>query len=431
MKVIKADVLGFCMGVKRVVDKALEVPTDNCSVYTYGHLIHNRSIEELLNDKGIRLLDKNSLPNCGSVIIRAHGIRPDEREKLEKAGLNVIDATCPKVLGSQKIVARAGERGENVILVGDKDHGEIVAISGCAKNVILVENRSDAENLPNMESAIVLAQTTIKEEEFNSVCSVLKDKVKNLDIKNTICSATRDRQQALVNLIEDVEAVLVIGGAGKSGMLCLYEAKKLAGPKGKVICLSHTEEGKDRILKCGLADEFAGSAQFNDFQIGFSKYWKSSAPSADIKKADLKVFLDAKAIEPFWGEGFGSKYQLALADSDKVKYYLVKFPSDKPLKCFMGTYYGYVVICFFDGKDILGKQGTYSSVSVNLKDLKKVKELKYQPDLKYYFDASSKGIILDGFGTYKKNKKDDNIGFSQSVNLEGYFFKLSQPGGSK
>ncbi len=261
MKVIKADVLGFCMGVKRAVDKALDAPPDNCPVYTYGHLIHNRSIEKLLNDKGIKLLDKNRLPNCGSVIIRAHGIRPEEREKLEKEGLNVIDATCPKVLGSQKIVARAGERGYNIILVGDKDHGEIVAISGCAKGVILVENRSDAEKLPNMESAIVLAQTTIKEEEFNSLCSVLKNKVKNLDIKNTICSATKDRQQALVKLIKDVEAILVIGGKHSANTQRLYNT--VLKYKKPVWHIETVEDVPEEIFKYSVVGVTAGASTPN------------------------------------------------------------------------------------------------------------------------------------------------------------------------
>ncbi len=180
-------------------------------------------------------------------------------------------------------------------------------------------------------------------------------------------------------------------------------------------------------FSCGLADEFAASANFNDFQIGFEKYWEANMPKSSVEKADLITNLAAKSVDDYQGKAIGYDYFINLAEVNTTKYYLVEIDKENPVKGLMGTYYGYVVVSFFDGQDFLQRPAVFSSVSINVRDFKGIEDIDNEPTLNYYVDVSEKGLVLDGFGFYRKNKKDDYVGYVESVNLEGYAFKLEKP----
>lgn len=221
MEVILADVLGYCFGVRRAVDTAmLTLESDGQSkVFSLGPLIHNQVALDMLSSKGLSVLKENeidSLQEGSRVIIRAHGVPPETLAKVEEKKCKLVNATCPKVLASQKNAAKYAALGYTVILAGDRNHGEVVGIAGYAgKKFILVENcqeASEIDNFPESESAILLSQTTFSKEEFNGIAEILSQKIKNLKVLNTICSATKERQDALQNLCPKVDGILVVGG---------------------------------------------------------------------------------------------------------------------------------------------------------------------------------------------------------------------------
>lgn len=221
MKVILADVLGYCMGVRRAVEIAAD-SLKNCGskkVYSFGPLIHNRIALENLAKKGLSVLkdeEISSVEKGSLVVIRAHGVPPAIMEKLSDSGCQILNATCPKVMASQKNAEKYAKLGYTVILAGDSNHGEVAGISGYAgKKFVLVQNKDEAEKmspLPDDEKAVLLCQTTFSKEEFSQIVEKLSKKIKNLKVLDTICSATKERQDALKRICPDVDGILVVGG---------------------------------------------------------------------------------------------------------------------------------------------------------------------------------------------------------------------------
>lgn len=232
MKIVLADVLGYCMGVNRAVEIAFDSLKNagEKRVYSLGPLIHNRVALENLNEKGLCILNNDELSGIkeGSlVIIRAHGVPPQVIKELSEKGVQVMNATCPKVLASQKNAEKYAKLGYTIILAGDAHHGEVAGISGYAgSNFILVQNVNEAEELkpfPDTRNAILLCQTTFSSEEFSAIKECLSKKIKNLKVLNTICSATQERQDALKRLCPKVDGVLVVGGKNSANTKRLFQ----------------------------------------------------------------------------------------------------------------------------------------------------------------------------------------------------------------
>lgn len=235
IKLIKrAEVLGYCMGVKKAVDAVLNALAENkqngskFKIYTFGPLIHNPATMEYLKKCGVQTIyseefEKEQSYINSKVIIRAHGISPEQEKKIKESGAKIINATCPRVVLSQKKAADFS-KDSFIILAGDKNHGELISISGyaCIKkknNCIIVQNAGEAASISfpekiisGMGKAVLIAQTTIKQSEYEAIAAILKKRILNLTVLNTICPATFERQQALKKLLNEVEAVLVIGG---------------------------------------------------------------------------------------------------------------------------------------------------------------------------------------------------------------------------
>lgn len=236
MKVEKASVLGFCFGVRRAVELAETALKENqgLPVYSLGPLIHNEMALKLLETAGLRIVEEkdiDSIPNDSKVIIRAHGVTPTVVSKLEEKNCNIVDATCPRVKASQKMVERYSHDNDFVILTGDKNHGEVIGISGYAgKNFCLVQNLEEAQALNTTgldnKNIILLSQTTYSPVEFEKIETLCKEKFTNCAVMNTICPATNERQQALLDLCKKVEAVLVIGGKNSANTKRLYQTAK-------------------------------------------------------------------------------------------------------------------------------------------------------------------------------------------------------------
>jgi 4-hydroxy-3-methylbut-2-enyl diphosphate reductase len=230
LRIIRADIMGYCMGVRRAVEAAEQALLDNPvrPVYTYGPLIHNPSALERLSRSGVVIIGTGNTPipedfAGASVVIRAHGIPPAERAELEKRHAHIVDATCPRVLSSQKRARDWFQKGYTVILAGDLDHGEITGIAGYAPGCIVLESRDAAERLEHYpEKAVLISQTTIKQSEYDAIAEVLSRKIPELAVFNTICPATLERQNALEALAGQVDGILVIGGKNSANTQRLY-----------------------------------------------------------------------------------------------------------------------------------------------------------------------------------------------------------------
>ena len=224
MQVIKAESMGFCMGVRRAMQIVHDVidSKPGCPVYTFGPLIHNRLVLEDLEKHGVRVLE-NPEEAEGIVIIRAHGVQPGVKEILEKKCERLVDATCPRVLHSQQKVHEASMKGFHVVLAGDRDHGEVKGIAGYASSVDIVQSAEDASGLTIPDNTLVISQTTFSEKEYDKICSILKKKAECVQILKSICPATEKRQEALSRLLKQVEAVIVIGGKNSANTRRLYK----------------------------------------------------------------------------------------------------------------------------------------------------------------------------------------------------------------
>lgn len=230
MEVIKADVLGYCFGVRRAVDaanEALESKNSSQSVYSLGPLIHNPTVLNTLHSKGLQILNTeniSSIEENALVVIRAHGTSPEILKALEKKGARIVDATCPRVHSSQNLAAKAGEQGIPVIIAGDRNHGEVTGIAAFAgKNVIVIETVEEAQELEEMEEALFLSQTTFSMELFTRMKGILSKKITRLQVVSSICPATRERQEALRNLEGRADGILVIGGKESANTRRLFE----------------------------------------------------------------------------------------------------------------------------------------------------------------------------------------------------------------
>ena len=243
MEIIKADIMGYCMGVRRAVESAEQSIKDfpHKNIYTLGPLIHNQNALDNLEQKGVRVLklqnDKFSfdIDENSVVIVRAHGVAPQIIKLLEKTGCTIINATCPRVLSNQKRAADFAKRQFFVIIAGDKNHGEVTGLEGFVKefcsNCYVIENTKDAEILSNQicqnssinkDNIVLLSQTTISATEYESIGKVLKEKFPSIQILNTICPATTERQEALKKLCAQVDGVVVIGGKSSANTCRLF-----------------------------------------------------------------------------------------------------------------------------------------------------------------------------------------------------------------
>ena len=231
MEVIVAKSAGFCFGVDRAV-KSVYDNIDEKPLYTYGPIIHNLQVVEELEDKGVKVVnDIEELLNLpkGKVIIRSHGIEEKIYNYIRDNGFSIIDATCPYVKKIHRIVNDYSKKGDTIIIIGDPNHPEVIGIKGWSSSkAIIIESIEDAKKLqlPTDEHICIVAQTTLNYLKFQEIIEIFLDKGYHVDIKDTICRATRDRQEEAIQLSGRVDKMLVIGGKHSSNTRKLYQLCK-------------------------------------------------------------------------------------------------------------------------------------------------------------------------------------------------------------
>lgn len=233
MEVITAKTAGFCFGVKRAVEKVYEqVNQGKKEIYTYGPIIHNEEVVSDLEAKGVRVLEsKEELEHLehGTVIIRSHGVGREIYRLIEEKGLELVDATCPYVRKIHRIVREKSEQGIQIIIIGNDTHPEVEGIKGwCVHPAMVVADQEQAERLvlPNEEKICIVSQTTFNYNKFKNLVEIIDKKGYDIDVINTICSATEERQLEAGELADKVDAMIVIGGKSSSNTQKLFEICK-------------------------------------------------------------------------------------------------------------------------------------------------------------------------------------------------------------
>ena len=231
MKIYLAKNSGFCFGVRRAVEMAEACAKESGTVYTYGNIIHNDAVVRELAEKGVHSVENlDSLHTGDTLIIRAHGAPPSVYEESERAGIRLIDATCPYVKRIHKIVQQATQEGNIVLIAGKANHPEVVGIRGWAgENAYVLEAEADVVTLPEIGKAVLVAQTTLPEETFYAIERAIVTRfgeVLKLQIRNTICDTTRDRQREAEEISRRSSRILVLGSKSSANTQKLVEICK-------------------------------------------------------------------------------------------------------------------------------------------------------------------------------------------------------------
>jgi (E)-4-hydroxy-3-methyl-but-2-enyl pyrophosphate reductase len=219
MQVLLADEYGFCFGVERAVEMVEEALEEGDTVRALGPLIHNDQEMSRLATQGVRTISEPVQIKRGeTAVIRAHGVTPQVEAELREKASKVVDATCPFVTKVQKLASRAAAQNRHVIVVGNPEHPEMIGVFGYApEHSFVVNNAEEVAALPRLRNPLVVSQTTIKLQNFLDVAEAVKGKTDDeVQVVNTICSATRDRQDAARALAGEVDAFYVIGGRHSS-----------------------------------------------------------------------------------------------------------------------------------------------------------------------------------------------------------------------
>lgn len=269
MKITLSQFAGFCDGVKRAFETVSRLATEDPEVDTFeyqgkkmkkpvfvlGSLVHNQDVVSRIEEKSIKKISLEKFENSeageiGTVIITAHGIGPRVYEIVERKGIDLIDTTCPKVIKVQRLAQSFAKKGYNIILVGDKDHKEVKSIfewGGGRALVISSEQELQAVNFDPSQRIIILSQTTQSQDFLKLVYGYIKKKYKDVEIIDTICMETRQRQEELKKLAKESDAMVIIGSTESANSTRLFEISKKINPKS--VFISRVGELEDDFFK--------------------------------------------------------------------------------------------------------------------------------------------------------------------------------------
>ena len=226
-----AESAGFCFGVKRAIEMAYAEIEKNEGepLYSYGPLIHNKEVTKDLDAKGLHIIESLEGIDKGTVVIRSHGVGKFLYDALEEKGMKIVDGTCPFVKKIHTIVNEAWNDGKSIIIAGDGKHPEVMGINGwCGNSAVILESPEEAAaaELDADKNYAVVVQTTFRQSKFDDMIEILKGKGLELDISQTICSATEKRQKEAMELSKTVDKMIVIGDKKSSNTQKLVEICK-------------------------------------------------------------------------------------------------------------------------------------------------------------------------------------------------------------
>lgn len=231
MEIKAAKSAGFCFGVRRAVDEVYSELAQNprLPIYTYGPIIHNEEVVSDLAKRGvsiIRTIEELKSVTEGTVIIRSHGVGREVEQAIRDRGLNLIDMTCPFVKKIHRTVDEQSRKGHTILIAGNPEHPEVQGIMGwCSGPVYTVETPEDIENLSDdrRRSSCLVAQTTFNDKKFKVFLDLIQKKRYDIYCANTICNATRERQEEAAQIAAWADGMIVIGSKNSSNTQKLYE----------------------------------------------------------------------------------------------------------------------------------------------------------------------------------------------------------------
>ena len=223
-KITIAKSAGFCFGVKRAIDLAEDIASKNKEVYTFGPLIHNPQEVQRLEKENIKVIEDYSNIEKGILVLRTHGIPLNIYENLsKKENIKIVDATCPFVKKAQDIIKELSKDSEQIVIVGEKKHPEVVALVSYGKGkCLVVEDKKDVKNVKKNDIIYVVSQKTQSPKKFEEIVNEIS-KISQVKVFNTICRATFDRQSAAEKLAKEVDIMIVIGGKNSGNTTRLYQ----------------------------------------------------------------------------------------------------------------------------------------------------------------------------------------------------------------
>jgi (E)-4-hydroxy-3-methyl-but-2-enyl pyrophosphate reductase len=234
MKVIVAETAGFCKGVKKAMEVTLEAIQKRQGgeqICTFGPLIHNRQVLEMLEQKGVR--DEKRVEDCANkkVIIRAHGIPPEQRQALRAAGASIVNATCQRVAKVQAIIKWHARQGFRIVIVGDAEHAEVIGLMGyTGGRGTVISQPQQVDGLPaDWQKVLLVTQTTQNEAIFQEIQERFLQCYPQAVIKNTICGSTHERQNEVRDLAGKVDAMVIVGGFHSGNTVRLAEIARECG----------------------------------------------------------------------------------------------------------------------------------------------------------------------------------------------------------
>jgi 4-hydroxy-3-methylbut-2-enyl diphosphate reductase len=264
MNVILAKSAGFCWGVKKAVEQARKLAL-NKQVRTDGPLIHNTEmLKKLEKENIIEASDFSEMDNA-VILIRAHGIPPERYKQLNSFNLQVEDATCPYVYKIQSIIEKHAKDDYEILIYGDKGHAEVSGLMGFAQNRgHIIKTKEDIMKLPDFPKVCLVSQSTQNFEKFQTIAKFTTTKFKIVEVEDTICSATKNRQKDLLNLTKEVEAIVVVGGKQSANTIQLV---KLAEKITPTFHIQNQDEINIELLKSYKTVGLTAGASTPDFII--------------------------------------------------------------------------------------------------------------------------------------------------------------------
>lgn len=224
MEIIIAQTAGFCFGVKRAVDMAY-AHVEAADTFTYGPIIHNEVVTGDLEKKGVYAIDSIEGQDVKHLIIRSHGVSPEIYEIGKERNIDIIDATCPYVKKIHRYVEKYFKQGYHILIAGHSEHPEIQGINGWANNECIIAKDVEELSQINLPEGhyLFVAQTTYKKEVVEAMEAHLREKGITFEYINTICNATKERQEEAVILAKQVDCMLILGSPKSNNTKKLYE----------------------------------------------------------------------------------------------------------------------------------------------------------------------------------------------------------------
>ena len=233
MKINLAKSAGFCFGVKRAIDIALKISASAGEVCMLGDIVHNEDVVRQIAKTGIKKIKKLSDGRKKSLLIRAHGSSQQTLNNASRLGYNIVDATCPMVKEIHKIARQMEQKGYKIIIIGDKNHDEVMGIAGQLKNKAIVIDELDnipVKSVSRIKKCAVVVQSTQNIDKVMSIVNALGVYIKELKFFNTICKPTSIRQEEIRKMPLENDIIIIIGSKHSANTKRLYEISKSLNP---------------------------------------------------------------------------------------------------------------------------------------------------------------------------------------------------------